>query len=133
MSRGKRVAVAILACTLASCALLGGKGEAVVYPVTAAQADKILSDSLAEEFGIQSIHRLSYPYVGYRVETGAEAILAVRIPAVGRGENGDVNGFLFEIKLRGTPPAERVQAVSHRIVTNGSEQAAPLPLVRRID
>ena len=132
----RAAAAGLLASLLAGCAVFGGGSEdpRVVYPVNETQADQILRDALGEELGFEALHRLSLSPPGYRVEVGNHAILAVRIPAVGRTESGqEVGGFVFQVRRRGTPPDDRVRAVTRRILENGSEAALALPLVRTLE
>ena len=127
----------LLALVLVLASFLGGcasRGKLLVFPITAAQADRVLQLSLAEEFGMHNVHREAYPTPGYRVELGRSSVMAIRIPAIGRSESGDdVDGFVFQVRTSGTPPEDRSQAVFHRISRNGSDVATALPLVKTLD
>ena len=127
----KRLLALLLLAFASGCA---SHAELLVFPITAAQADRVLQLSLAEEFGMQNVHREAYPIPGYRVELRRSAVMAVRIPAIGRSDAGeDVSGFVFQVRTRGTPPEERSQAAFRRISRNGSDVATALPLVKTLD
>lgn len=73
-----------------------------MYPITQEQADKILAQSLAEEFPKSSIVRVELPYKGYqatwRIGFTSHDFTLRMLPAKGTTSDGKmVEGYTFEV------------------------------------
>lgn len=73
-----------------------------MYPIAQEQADKILAQSLAEEFPDSSIVRVELPYKGYqatwRISVASHDFTLRMLPAKGIAPDGKiVDGYTFEV------------------------------------
>ena len=117
--RGSQLAL-IAVFLLAACASSSfAKAPKLVFPITAEEADKVMYDAMVEEFGVASIHRVSYPVPGYRY---AETTVK-RVETAGRTEAGEVvTGYAFQSQ------GHRSQAVAHKVAQLAGRFASALPL-----
>jgi len=111
---------ALLLAGLPGCASSGwSKAPKVVFPITAEEADKVMYDAMVDEFGVASIHRISYPQAGYRY---AETMIK-RVETKGRTESGEVvTGYAFQSQ------GHRSEAVAQLTAQLASAYASALPL-----
>jgi hypothetical protein len=107
---------------LGACAGSGwSQAPKVVFPITAEEADKVMYDAMVNEFGVASIHRMSYPQPGYRY---AETTVK-RVQTKGLAESGDVvTGYAFQSQ------GHRSEAVAQMVAQLASAYAAALPLAQ---
>jgi hypothetical protein len=112
--------LAVLLVGLGACAGSGwSKAPKVVFPVTAEEADKVMYDAMVNEFGVASIHRISFPQPGYRY---AETKIK-RVATKGRTESGEVvTGYAFQSQ------GHRSEAVAQMVAQLASAYASALPL-----
>lgn len=121
MPRTPLLTAALLALGLvAACAgSRWARAPKVVFPISAEAADRVMHDAMAEQFGAQSIHRVSYPLPGYR----CDETVVKRVGTRGRTRAGEtVDGFSFQGKGNGS------QAVLALIARLAAEVAEPLPV-----
>ncbi len=118
----QRALIALALLGLASCAGSGwSKAPKVVFPITAEEADKAMYDAMVEEFGVASIHRVTYPQVGYRY---AETTVK-RVETSARTESGEVvQGYAFQAQ------GHRSEAVAQKVAELASAYASALPLAK---
>ena len=112
--------ISLLGLGLAGCASSSfAKAPKLVFPITAEEADKVMYDAMVEEFGVASIHRVTFPQPGYRyAET---RVLRVETPA--RTKSGEVvTGYAFQAQ------GHRSESVAQRVAQLASKYAAALPL-----
>lgn len=141
-----RLAIAIcgfLALALAGCSgqmsTAGGEfppDRRVVYPITAEQADKVLTQAMTASFPDSPISSVALPGKGYtatiRFALDSHQITAVAVPAQGRGAAGPVNGYEFRVMNAGTMPItgnNRSVALFKAINDRAAAVAAPVPAV----
>ena len=107
---------------LGACAGSGWSDEPkVVFPITAEEADKVMYDAMVEEFGVASIHRVTYPQAGYRY---AETVVR-RVETRGRQSDGRVvTGYAFRAQ------GHRSESVARRVAELARGFAAALPLAK---
>ena len=115
----------------------GGPAEAVMFPLSAEQADKIIASAVAAEFPGKPVSRVEFPNKGYQVTIrfalDSHTIVATMIPAKGRKPDGEVaEGFVFEVNDSGTmviSGRRRASKLFKRINERARVAAQPLPLV----
>jgi len=116
------LALIMLGLGLSACAGAGSgwaKSPKVVFPITAEEADKVMYDAMIDEFGVASIHRVSYPQAGYRY---AETMIK-RVQTQGRTESGEVvTGYAFQCQ------GHRSEILARMIAQLASAYALALPL-----
>ena len=117
-----------------SMAPVGGTGAALMYPLTDAQADRVLATAMASEFSGSPISRVEVPNKGYtatmRFLFDSHQITAVRVPAKGKEGNRMVEGFYFEVNDAGTmliSGRSRAGKVYERVIHEAGLLARPLP------
>lgn len=96
----------LVACAGSEPASEGGLSNPV-YPITAAQADRVLIGSFQKSFAGSRILRIKSPYPGYSTEIAffvdRHRIFAIMEPALGKKPNGQtVTGYVFRVFHRGT-------------------------------
>ncbi|ARU05563.1 hypothetical protein CCO03_13510 [Comamonas serinivorans] len=122
-----------------SMAPVGGTGAALMYPLTDAQADRVLATAMASEFSGSPISRVEFPNKGYtatmRFLLDSHQITAVRVPARGKAPEPSaagealVEGFYFEVNDAGTmliSGRNRASKVYERIVHEAGLLTKPL-------
>lgn len=110
-----------------------------MYPLTDAQADRVLATAMASEFSGSPISRVEFPNKGYtatmRFLLDSHQITAVRVPARGKAPEPSaagealVEGFYFEVNDAGTmliSGRNRASKVYERIVHEAGLLTKPL-------
>jgi hypothetical protein len=105
-----------------------------MYPLSDAQADRVLATAMASEFSGSPISRVEFPNKGYtatmRFLFDSHQITAVRVPAKGRDGEQTVEGFYFEVNDAGTmliSGRSRAGKVYERVIHEAGLLARPLP------
>lgn len=109
----------------------------VVYPISAAQADQAIGESMQEVFPESPIVAVALPRKGYTVTISfladSHRITAVAEPAKGRGADGTpIEGFAFTVSDYGSIPitaTSRAQRLFAAINRRASTMAVPVPAV----
>ncbi|MGZ0018711.1 hypothetical protein [Nitrosomonas sp. wSCUT-2] len=105
-----------------------------MYPMTAEQADKILTEAMKYQFSDASIVRVELPYKGYfvtrRFLLDSQDFTARMIPAKGIDQNGKtVSGFYFEVLDAGTMPISgsvRASSLFDKIIEIANSISKPI-------
>lgn len=111
-------------------------GGRIMYPVTAEQADGVLSRAMVATFPETPITQVAVPNKGYMATISfaldSHRFTATAVPAAGLQSDGvRVNGYAFDVSDYGTIPitASRRSSALFRAINQGAASiSAPLPI-----
>lgn len=131
------VALVVVACEGSSSNLdAASPGGRIMYPITAEQADDVLSRAMVATFPETPVATLAGPHKGYIATISfamdSHRFTATAMPAVGIRPNGfRADGYAFTVSDYGTIPitaSRRSNALFQAINRNAAAVSAPLPL-----
>lgn len=107
----------------------------VVYPITSAEADQAIAQSMQEVFPSTPITPVALPHKGYMATISfladSHRVTAVAVPAAGRVGGGTlVDGYSFDVSSYGSMPltaSSRAQQLFAAINRRAAATKAPVP------
>jgi hypothetical protein len=111
----------------------------IVYPITAEEADRVVSQAMVATFPDTPIVPVAVPNKGYTVTIqflmDSHRITATAVPATGQEPNGlKVSGYAFDVSDYGTIPltaSRKVASLFDALNQSAAAIKGPLPLASR--